>query len=378
MATIQELMELSMLVDCAYECTKQSRWKETTQRYIANMLINNIVLQEEVTGGSYAVKPTVDFMLNERGHIRKIEAPVVRDRVVQKSLMKNVLTPSLRPYVIYDNYASLTDRGTDFARKRFGVMLRRYIARNGTDGYVLLGDIKKYFESVVHEILKQLIAPRLKGEPEDVIGLIHYMIDTSSHSDKGLNLGSEAPQIFAVYYLNVIDTYIKVVRAVKYYGRYMDDFFIIGKSKKELTSLLDEIRERLAGLGLRINEKKTHIVKLSHGFTFLQIKYNITRTGKILKRMSHGKIVRERRRLKAFKRMFDAGQMTEDKIWDCYQSWRGTIIREHNACYKTLLSMDSLYKSMFPAHEPYQRKGRKELCAEIYNMIEIEDIHYIV
>ena len=143
-------------------------------------------------------------------------------------------------------------------------------------------------------------------------------------------------------------------------------------------SLLDEIRERLAGLGLRINEKKTHIVKLSHGFTFLQIKYNITRTGKILKRMSHGKIVRERRRLKAFKRMFDAGQMTEGKVWDCYQSWRGTIIREHNACHKTLLSMDSLYKSMFPAHEPYQRKGRKELCAETYNMIEIEDIHYIV
>lgn len=376
MATMQQLMELQMLNECAFECTRQSRWKETTQRYLANVLINNVQLQEDVLNGTYAVQPTIDFSLNERGHIRQIEAPITRDRVVQKTLMKNVLTPSLRPYVIYDNYASLTDRGTDFARKRFEIMLRRYIAKNGTDGYILLGDIQKYFESILHEVLKVLIAPKIAKEPDDVVKLIHYVIDTSSHSDRGLNLGSECPQIFAVYYLNVLDLFIKVVKAIKYYGRYMDDFFIIAKSKSELAKLLLEIEECVAKLGLKVNKKKTHIVKLTHGFTFLQVKYNVLPTGKILKRISHNKIVRERRRLRAFKRQMDEGIMTEGEIWNCYHSWRGTVVKDHNACHKSIANMDNLYNSLFPEHNEYVRKGRKELCNEIYKEIELEDIKH--
>lgn len=378
MATLQGLFELNTLCECTYECTKQSRWKETTQRYIANMLPLNIDLREDVLNGRYAVQPTTDFLLNERGHIRKIEAPVVRDRVVQKTLTKHVLTPSLRPYLIYDNYASLTDRGTHFARSRLEVMLRRYMSKNGTDGYILLIDIRKYFENVDHEVLKDLIAPKLAKEPREVIDLIHYVIDTSSHSEKGLNLGSEAPQIFAVYYLNPIDQFVKVVKGIRYYGRYMDDIFVIGKSKIELTHLLAEIKEKLSELKLEINEKKTHIVKLNHGFTFLQVKYNILPSGRILKRLSHGKIVREKRRLKAFKRMTDRGQMTENDVLLCYKSWRGTVVREHNACRKTLDNLDALYKSLFPVHEEAERKGRNALFAESFKEAEKEDLYHIV
>ena len=378
MATLQGLFELNTLCECTYECTKQSRWKETTQRYIANMLPLNIDLREDVLNGRYAVQPTTDFLLNERGHIRKIEAPVVRDRIVQKTLTKHVLTPSLRPYLIYDNYASLTDRGTHFARRRLEVMLRRYMSKNGTDGYILLIDIRKYFENVDHEVLKDLIAPKLAKEPREVIDLIHYVIDTSSHSEKGLNLGSEAPQIFAVYYLNPVDQFVKVVKGIRYYGRYMDDIFVIGKSKIELTHLLAEIKEKLSELKLEINEKKTHVVKLNHGFTFLQVKYNILPSGRILKRLSHGKIVREKRRLKAFNRMADRGQMTENDVLLCYKSWRGTVVREHNACRKTLDNLDALYKSLFPVHEEAERKGRNALFAESFKEAEKEDLYHIV
>lgn len=378
MATLEQMMSLDVLNECAMECTRQSRWKETTQRYLSDMLVRNIELMDEVLGGTYAVKPTVDFLLNERGHIRKIEAPVVRDRVVQKTLMKHVLIPSLRPYLIYDNYASLTDRGTAFARKRFEVMLRRYIAKNGTDGYILLIDIRKYFENINHEILKHLVDPKIQNEPENVISLIHYMIDTSSHSDKGLNLGSECPQIFAVYFPNKIDHFVKVVKGMKYYGRYMDDMFVIGPSKSELLDLLSEIKEQLNTIGLEVNDKKTHIVKLSHGFTFLQVKYDITKTGKISKRMTHGKIVRERRRLKAFKRMYDQGVMTEEEIWNCYQSWRGTIVKDHNACRHSLASMDALYRSLFPEHKEKDPVGRKALAISINRNAETRDLKYIV
>ena len=367
-------MELQMLNECAYECTRQSRWKETTQRYLSNMLVKNIELQEDVLSGKYKVSPTVDFILNERGHIRQIEAPVVRDRIVQKTLMKNVLTPSIRPVLIYDNYASLADRGTSFARKRLEVMLHRYIRKHGTDGYILLIDVKKYFCNIDHEILKKLIEPRIQNEPQDVKDLIHYMIDTSSKTEKGLNLGSECPQIFAVYYLNPIDQFVKVVKGVKYYGRYMDDIFTIGQSKDELSKLLEEIRKKLALLRLEINNQKTHIVKLAHGFTWLQIKYNITKTGRILKRMSHGKVTRERRRLKAFRRMMDAGKMAENDIWEAYKSWRGTVVKDHNAYYKTIASIDNLYTLLFPPHENQPKPTRSDMVRQANREADAEDL----
>ncbi len=367
-------MELQTLNECAYECTRQSRWKETTQRYLSNLLVKNVELQEQVLNGTYRVSPTVDFTLNERGHIRQIEAPVVRDRIVQKTLMKHVLTPSLRPFLIYDNYASLTLRGTSFARKRFEVMIHRYIQKHGTDGYILMIDVKKYFNNIDHNVLKELIAPRIANEPQDVKDLIHYMIDTSSKTGKGLNLGSECPQIFAVYYLNPIDHFVKVVRSVKYYGRYMDDIFVIGRSKAELSTLLSDIEQQLSKLRLEINKDKTYITKLTHGFTWLQVKYSITKTGHVVKRMAHGKVMRERRRLKAFRRMMDAGQMAENDIWLAYQSWRGTVIQDHNACYKTILSIDALYASLFPQHHDIPKTTRSVLVKQVSKEAEIEDL----
>ena len=371
-------MELQNLNECAWECTRQSRWKDTTQRYLSNMLQKNIELREEVLSGNYQVKPTIDFIINERGHTRQIEAPVVRDRIVQKSLMKHVLTPSLVPYLIYDNFASLKDRGTSFARKRFEIMLHRYIQKHGTDGYILLIDVKKYFNNIDHEVLKRLIAPRLRNEPEDVMRLIHYVIDTSSKTNKGLNLGSECPQIFAIYYLNPIDQFVKIVKSVKYYGRYMDDIFVISDSKKALKTLLGEIEEKLAELLLEVNHHKTHIVKLTHGFTWLQVKYIIRPTGKIVKAMSHNKIVRERRRLKAFRRMFDRGQMTEAEIYDAYQSWRGTVIIDHNACERSIRAMDRHYSELFPSHQEHPKRSRRALVMRANREAESEDLRYIV
>lgn len=379
MVTLKKLMDLNTLNLATWECTSQSHWKEATHRYLSNMLLNNVLLQEEVLSGKYKVSPTTNFYINERGHIRYIEAPAIRDRIIQKILSLSVLIPKLRPSLIYDNYASLENRGTSFARKRFEIMLRRYMHQNGTNGYILLIDIKKYFESIDHEVLKNLILPKLAGIPNDILQLIFYIIDSCSSTNKGLNLGSEAPQILAVYYLNNMDTYVKVVKGVKYYGRYMDDSYIIGTSKKELQTLLSEIEDVLTTLKLDINKKKTHIVKLTHGFTFLQIKYNVFPSGKILKRPSHSKITRERRRLKAFRRLLLKDQLSNRDICDCYKSWKGTLIKDHNAYHKTLNSIDALFVSMFIIKEEQklEKESRKKISTSLYNAIDREDIPYI-
>lgn len=338
------------------------------------MLVNNVQLQDDLLNGIYRVQPTTDFEINERGRIRKIEAPAIRDRNIQKSLTINVLLPRIRPYLIYDNYASLKDRGTAFARKRFEVLLRKYIAKNGVVGYGLFMDISKYFENIDHEILKQRMAKRLDGESDEIKNLVYYIIDVSSRTNKGVNLGSEAPQIFAVDYLTPMDNYIKIVRGVKYYGRYMDDAFVFAETKEELTELLQIVKEILVSLGLRINERKTHIVKLTHGFTFLKVKYNILPSGKILKRISHKKVVRERRRLKAFRRLVDKGKMTVEEVLNCYLSWRGSESKNHNACYNTIHEMDMLFNALFPEKIVHVKLKRSDVVKEINKDIEKEDI----
>ena len=380
MITLQDIIKLNNLNQSAYQCTKQSRWKETTQKYLNNLLIENIKLQEEVLSYKYTISPTVNFILNERGHIRYIESPSIRDRIIQKIITKDVLIPSLLPHVIYDNYASIKNRGVSFARKRFAIMLRNYILKNGTNGYILFIDIKKYFQNIDHEILKKLITPFLLNYDKDIIDLIYYIIDNSSNNTKGLNLGSEAPQILALYYLTPVDTFVKIVKSIKYYGRYMDDIFIISDSKEELTNILSDIEEILLNLKLEINKKKTYITKIKHEFTFLQIKYNVLQSGKILKRVSHNKIVRERRRLKALYRVYKKGYISIEDVQNCYKSWRGNIVHDHNAFYKSICNMDKLYFNLFGQYINIRSIGRKKkkkkaMEDDLSNLIIINSIY---
>ena len=362
--TLEELTTLEKLNNAFYKSAKISHWKESTQKYKVMLLVNNVELQDDLRSGKYKVSPTSNFTLNERGKIRHIEAPAIRDRIVQKVLCQYILTPYLTKPLIYDNYASLKDRGTTFARKRMDVLLQRYIRKHGNDGYILQIDIKKYFESIDHDVLKAMIHERIK-EPKEIMDLIDYVVDTSSNSNKGLNLGSEAPQIFAVYYLSVIDSFIKTVKSVKYYGRYMDDMFIISHDKEYLKSLLCEIKDKLSKLKLDVNEKKTHITKLSHGFTYLQIKYHVD-NGKIIKRPTHAKVSRERKRLRKFKNKYESGDLSELKIHNCYLSWRNAVLKDCNACNRTIESIDRLYEELFPKHETYIRPTRDELINQAY------------
>ena len=362
--TIEKLTTYQKLADAFYSCKKPSWWKEQVQRYEANLSLNLLELQREVREGVYRVSPTNNFTINERGKIRHIKAPNIKDRIIQKVLCKYILVPQLTKYLIYDNYASLKDRGTSFARKRIDILLRKYINMYGSDGYILQVDIRKFFDNVDHKVLKRMLHERIH-EPKEIMELIDYIVDSSSEGDKGLNLGSEAPQIFAIFYLTEFDNYIKTVKGVKYYGRYMDDMFIISHDKEYLKSLLVDIKKQLKAVKLNTNARKTHITKLSHGFTFMQIKYHVD-NGHIVKRPTHKKIARERRKLRHYKKQFNAGNLNEFDINNCYKSWRNVVIKDCNACKSTIQSIDSLYNVLFPVKQKYNKFTRTQIIDRIY------------
>ena len=360
--TIEELTTYEKLSNAFYSCKKPSWWKEKVQKYEANLTVNLLQLQEELRNGTYKVDPTTNFTINERGKPREIKAPSIKDRIVQKVLCEYILVPQLSKLLIYDNYASLKNRGTSFARKRIDIMLRDYIRKYGDDGYVLQVDVKSFFGSIDHEILKTMIHSKIH-ESKEIMDLIDYCIDADGN--KGLNLGSEAPQIFAIFYLSRLDNYIKCVKAVKYYGRYVDDLIIFSDDKAFLKALLGDILKQLEDVKLTINESKTHITKLSHGFTFMQIKYLVC-NGKIIKRPTHKKVIRERQKLKRYKRQYELGNLRESDIRNFYLSWRNTIIKDCNRCKKTIASIDAQYIFLFPEREIIQKPSRTQIIQNAF------------
>lgn len=105
----------------------------------------------------------------------------------------------------------------------------------------------------------------------------------------------------------------------------MDDFYIISNSKDELLNILDGIRIVCNELGMHLNERKTHIVKISSVYKWLQVKYSMTSTGHIIKRINPKRVNARRRRLKKYAIRLKEGKMDYEHIENSFRSWMGSF-----------------------------------------------------
>lgn len=213
--------------------------------------------------------------------------------------------------------------------------------RHRREGYILLGDFSDYFARIAHEPVKRQVADALL-DPR-VVALEHRLID--AQGEVGLGLGSEPNQICAVAHPNRIDHYVTEMLRPEAYGRYMDDFYLIHESKEYLQVCLLLIGRKCAELGIELNPRKTRVVKLSRGFTWLKKRIFYTETGRIVVKPCRDSITRERRKLKKMARMVADGVMTPEQVERSYQSWRGGMKRLD--AHRSVLAMDALYRSLF-------------------------------
>ena len=355
------LSDVPALLHANWDSRQGVMFKASVLRYNFNYYKNAVRLSKALRSGKDVRQSFYVFDINERGKMRHIHSLHYSERVVRRSVCINALVPVLSNGLIYDNSASLEGKGVSFAAKRCEAHLHHYFRETGSnDGYVLVLDFKGYFDHILHEPLKEIIDRAFTDKR--IVNLSYSFIDATNYDKppekhgQGLFIGPEDSQIYAVAYLNRVDHLIKDQLRQRYYARYMDDSYIIHKDKAVLQSILNQLREEFARYGIILNPKKSQIVKLSRGFTFLKTRYYLTETGHVVKKPDHKNIVRERRKVKKLHRFYEEGVVSLDLVVQSYMSWRGAILKRD--AHRSVREMDALFFHLYGI-EPWRNTKRK-------------------
>ena len=243
---------------------------------------NLVQLSRELEDGTYRMDPYVRFEVADPKR-RLIHALRYRDRVVQHALCDNVVAPVLQPRLIYDNAACQRGKGTHFALDRLEGFLREHYRAHGAQGWFLKCDVRHFFASIQHDVMKVL----LRRPPFDArtYAFLCQVIDSYADAPgRGLPLGNQTSQWFALYYLDGVDRLIKERLHVRAYVRYMDDMVLVHASKAHLRACLDAVRNACSALGLQLNGK-TQIAPLRQGIDFLGWHLYLTDAGRVVRRL---------------------------------------------------------------------------------------------
>lgn len=347
----REIFDGNVLYEGFIRAKQGSDWKPKVQQFEMNYLFELADLQTELASGDYKFLPNTEFTIHERGKERLITGEQIRDRVSKHALCDEILTPAVKKYLIYDNSASQVGKGIDFARKRLLTHLRKYYSQHkSNDGYILLIDFSKYYDNIRHDRLmeqfeKYIHDPNALNFLRKVIDRskvdVSYMTDEEyagcmdglfnsleyekvdralrtgkRYMYKHLNIGDQVAQVAGIIYPIPIDNYVKIVRGVKFYGRYMDDSYAIHESKEFLEDLLQGIITIANELGITVNTRKTRICKLSSMWRFLQVQYSLTDTGRVIQKINPKRLTAMRRKMKKL-----VYKLSEKEFDDWFNAW---------------------------------------------------------
>jgi len=259
---------------------------------------------------------------------RNISAAPFRDRVVHHYLCL-LIEPIFEKTFIHDSYANRIGKGTHKAINRFQYFARRY-------PFVLKCDIKKFFPSLDHEILKREIRWRVKDA--HALWLCDTIIDGSNPQEevmgyfqgddlfspierkRGLPIGNLTSQFWANVYMNRFDHFVKEVLQVKGYIRYVDDFVLFANTKMEIHEYQKAITHYLDGIRLQLHPRKTQLYRVQDGVPFLGF-----RVFPYYRYVLKEKTKRYKRFLKKKIKYYQAGKITPAELENAINAWLGHI-----------------------------------------------------
>ena len=243
--------------------------KDDVRSFALNLFDNVAKLHDDLVNKTYKHGGYYSFFINDpkRRHIHKAE---VRDRLLHHAIYR-LLYPFFERTFISDSYSCRLGKGVYKAIENFDVKTYKVSKNNTKTCCILKCDIKKFFDSIDHKILLNILSDYIPDQ--NIMWLLNNVIESYYNEAKngiGLPLGNLTSQLFANVYLNVFDQWAKHTLKTKYYIRYADDFLVLSTDKKWLKDIIPQIRNfLLERLNLTLHPTKIFLKTHNSGVDFL-------------------------------------------------------------------------------------------------------------
>lgn len=265
----EEIVTIPKLLS-AWQGFQQGKKKRNDVLIFQNRLADNLLdLYRDLKGRNYQHGPYQAFNISDPKP-RNIHKATVRDRLLHHLLYQGAYVYFDRRFIA-DSYSGRLNKGMHRANLRLAAFVRRLSRNDRRTVWALKGDVKKFFASIDHKILKNILKKHL-ADP-DLLWLFDQVIDsfqTAGRDEVGLPLGNLTSQLLVNVYLNEFDQFIKHRLKIKYYLRYADDFVILSSDRDELATLRPRLEQFLrAKLRLELHPSKVFIKAIAGGVDFL-------------------------------------------------------------------------------------------------------------
>jgi RNA-directed DNA polymerase len=313
------ILDFETLYAAYLRARKGKRYTPEALRFGANLEENLIQLQNELIWRTYQTGPYHLFEIYEPKK-RTVAALPFRDRVLQHALI-SVIEPIWESRFIHDSYACRAGKGVHAGADRAQAFLRQVKRQHGQVS-AFKADIAKYFPSIDHTILRQLLRKRIACRDTLALldGIIASTADPADPRPHGIPIGNLTSQLFANIYLHALDEFVKHDLRERHYIRYMDDFVVVHHDKEHLHRLRRTVEAFLWDhLRLRTNQK-TQVFPVCPiaGRPLDFLGYRIWPTHRKLRRDS---VKRMRQRMKQMASSYSIGKTSIAEIRQRLTSW---------------------------------------------------------
>ncbi|MDD5040854.1 MAG: reverse transcriptase domain-containing protein [Candidatus Peribacteraceae bacterium] len=301
------------------EFRKGKQGRKDVQEFERKLEQNLFRLHRALIAGTYRHQSYSAFTICDPKQ-QRIHKASVQDRILHHAVF-SVLNPIFEPTFIAHSFSCRKGKGTHRAVDALDQMLRS-VSRNATRTcFVLKCDVHRFFASVGHAILLDLLGKKIKDDR--AMQLLAEVVGSFSaeESGKGIPIGNLTSQLFANVYLNELDRFIKHTLGIKSYVRYTDDFVIVSHDGGFLRDLLPPIRHFLESqLRLALHPRKVAVRKYRQGIDFL---------GCVL--LPHHRILRTKTKRRMFRKMQERldclhrGVTSEQSVEHSLQSYLGVL-----------------------------------------------------
>lgn len=288
---MREWVTLEEVYAAYLDCRRRKRSSYSCSNFERGELINLYSLYEELNNRTYTIGKSDAFCVT-RPKVREVFAADFRDRIVHHLVIGKTIK-LFENYFCEDTYNCRKGKGTDYGINRVNEMLKRH-----PNGWVIKCDLKGFFMSIrkdtLWDMLNSFLCERYDADNKEyILELVEKIVmhrpqmnckrkgnfklwdDLPKNKSLftidpncGLAIGNLTSQIYANFYLSTLDNFITAQDGVEY-GRYVDDFVMVGDDKRQLLALVPKIRDLLAGQHLKLHPDKIYIQPVRHGVNFI-------------------------------------------------------------------------------------------------------------